>query len=295
MSKHQCDGLAIAINDPVDRVRWACLLEATAPKAGNVHPGASFADLDYLDFVAAAEAVAPILGNAHASDRCGDLTLRCIEATRQKCQSNVNLGIVLLLAPLVIAEARRQHSRTGLQEEVVQVLAGLDREDADAVYRAIRLAKPGGLQAAKAMDVSGPAPSDLMAAMRLSQHRDRIALQYATGFKDLLGDAVLEELQRELRRAQGDWLFAIRRFQLTMLASSVDSLIARKCSVETATAVMRRARDVLESRNQSDAWQTFDCWLRADGNRRNPGTTADLIAAATWVALGEHGGRGKSF
>ncbi|MFN5467079.1 MAG: hypothetical protein ACK5AM_03065 [Pirellulaceae bacterium] len=29
----------------------------------------------------------------------------------------------------------------------------------------------------------------------------------------------------------------------------------------------------------------FDQWLRADGNRRNPGTTADLIAAALMVAL----------
>ena len=29
----------------------------------------------------------------------------------------------------------------------------------------------------------------------------------------------------------------------------------------------------------------FDAWLRADGHRRNPGTTADLIAATLFAAL----------
>jgi len=29
----------------------------------------------------------------------------------------------------------------------------------------------------------------------------------------------------------------------------------------------------------------FDFWLRSDGHRRNPGTTADLIAAALFVLL----------
>jgi len=28
-------------------------------------------------------------------------------------------------------------------------------------------------------------------------------------------------------------------------------------------------------------------WLRADGNRRNPGTSADLVAATLFVALRE--------
>lgn len=31
----------------------------------------------------------------------------------------------------------------------------------------------------------------------------------------------------------------------------------------------------------------FDTWLRADGHRRNPGTTADLIAAGLFVLLRE--------
>jgi triphosphoribosyl-dephospho-CoA synthase len=31
----------------------------------------------------------------------------------------------------------------------------------------------------------------------------------------------------------------------------------------------------------------FDFWLRSDGHRRNPGTTADLITAGLFVTLWE--------
>ena len=34
-----------------------------------------------------------------------------------------------------------------------------------------------------------------------------------------------------------------------------------------------------------DALADFDFWLRADGHRRNPGTTADLVAAALFAGL----------
>ena len=48
-----------------EQIELACVLEATARKPGNVHPGASFDDLCYDDFVKAAAASAPILSRAH--------------------------------------------------------------------------------------------------------------------------------------------------------------------------------------------------------------------------------------
>jgi triphosphoribosyl-dephospho-CoA synthase len=35
------------------------------------------------------------------------------------------------------------------------------------------------------------------------------------------------------------------------------------------------------------ALDDFDVWLRADGHRRNPGTTADFIAAGLFVIFRE--------
>jgi triphosphoribosyl-dephospho-CoA synthase len=37
----------------------------------------------------------------------------------------------------------------------------------------------------------------------------------------------------------------------------------------------------------SDRLAELDAWLRADGNRRNPGTTADLVAGCLSAALRE--------
>jgi triphosphoribosyl-dephospho-CoA synthase len=69
-----------------------------------------------------------------------------------------------------------------------------------------------------------------------------------------------------------------------------DSLIARKCGAETAEHSAAWAGRVLDSgRPESEAYQEqladLDFWLRTDGHRRNPGTTADLIAAGLFVAL----------
>ncbi len=39
----------------------ACLLEATAPKPGNVHRGADFEDLSFGDFLVAATMISPAM------------------------------------------------------------------------------------------------------------------------------------------------------------------------------------------------------------------------------------------
>src|SRR5438552_2117088 len=80
-------------------IRTACLLEATARKAGNVHPRASFADLAYDDFVASADVAAPALSRAREIG-VGRAVFAAIEATRNCVGKNTNLGIVLLLSPL---------------------------------------------------------------------------------------------------------------------------------------------------------------------------------------------------
>src|SRR3954466_2898261 len=80
-------------------VELACILEATAQKPGNVHPRASFADLDYLDFVRAALASSEPLSNAYELG-VGHAVFNAVRDSRGVTRSNVNLGIALLLAPL---------------------------------------------------------------------------------------------------------------------------------------------------------------------------------------------------
>jgi triphosphoribosyl-dephospho-CoA synthase len=267
-------------------VRAACLLEATARKAGNVHPWRSFSDLTYTDFVVAADAIAPILARASQLG-VGRAVYEAVAATRQKVTRNTNLGIVLLLAPLAAVP-----SRVRLADGIRDVLHGLSHVDAEDAYRAIRLAQPGGLGEVDAEDVSGPPTGTLLEVMRFAADRDLIARQYAENFSLVL------ELGMPYLSAVSDfarnWEPAVVGLQLELLARNADSLIVRKCGAQMGEEVSRRAKAVLHSarpgtRRALAEFIRFDRWLRADGNRRNPGTTADLIAAALFAAFREGG------
>src|SRR5712691_9832840 len=92
--------------DIATAAQLACLLEASAPKPGNVSPGRHFADVRYEDFLASAAAIGEPL--AGAGVRTVGATVRlAVDATARWTGSNTNLGIVLLLAPLARAALAR--------------------------------------------------------------------------------------------------------------------------------------------------------------------------------------------
>lgn len=261
----------------------ACLIEATVPKPGNVHRGADFDDLSFFDFQAAAVAIGPAMERAVTDGRIGAAVLDAVRATRQVTATNVNLGIVLLLAPLAAVPLNRP-MLLGLRYS----LSRMTPQDASDVYEAIRLAQPGGLSKVEEADVAGPPPDSLLHAMRLAADRDSIARQYVTDFVDVF-DLVVPELQRGLAKG---WSLsdAIIRTHLRTMCDLPDSLIARKCGIEAARRVAEFAKQVLESGEPGDetyneALADLDFELRSDGHRLNPGTTADLIAAGLFVAL----------
>ncbi|QDS88611.1 ATP:dephospho-CoA triphosphoribosyl transferase [Rosistilla ulvae] len=266
----------------------ACTLEATAPKAGNVYPGQEFADLGFADFLAAASVCGSVF--EHAADRSvGELVLQCVGESRQVTRSNANLGIVLLLAPLAKAAAAMGESanRSALRLELSRQLAGLTPTDGRLVFQAIRESPAGGLGDATTHDVRATESDvDLLEAMRLGQDRDKIAEQYSTDFRFLF-DVVVPCLDSAISD-QGDLLRGISHAQIAMLSSHVDTLIQRKCGDAIAKETRRRARVVADLGRWdvgSAEWIELDRWLRGDANRRNPGTTADLIAAGLFVLI----------
>lgn len=260
----------------------ACLLEVNAPKVGNVHRAADFDDATLNDFAASAVAVGPILQQASQLP-LGEIVLRCVEATRQVAATNTNLGTILLLTPL--AAVPRDMT---LDEGIPQVLDALTSDDADKVYRAIRLAQPGGLGNAEEMDVHSAPPESLLDAMRASASRDAVAGEYGNAFA-----LTLQRVAPGLVAAQAQEISlpnAIVFMQLQLLAEFGDSLIARKCGENLNEQCRARAQRVLKAgspheENYHKALADFDFWLRSDGRQRNPGTTADLIAAGLFVCL----------
>ena len=262
----------------------ACLMEVTAPKVGNVHRGADFEDMTYWDFVVSAVVIGPIMDEAPRRS-LGETVLAAVRATRKAVGVNTNLGTVLLLTPLCMVP-RGESLGVGVRK----VLSELTAPDARQVYEAIRHAQPGGMGTTEHHDLAADAPGDLLEAMRLAADRDLVARQYTEGFSDVL-DRVVPWLSESL--AAGKSLSdAIVETQLRLMAACGESLIARKCGDAIAREASDRASAVLEVLQQDmpayrAALADFDFWLRGDGHRRNPGTTADLLAAGLFAALRE--------
>jgi triphosphoribosyl-dephospho-CoA synthase len=266
------------------RAQVACLWEATARKVGNVHPGADFADTGYVDFLVSAAALGDVLGKT-AAERVGRRVWEAAHWTRRLVGKNTNLGMILLLAPLSLVGCARP-----VRDQVGDLLSGLTVEDTQQVYAAIRLASPGGLGDAPEQDVQDEPTVTLLEAMRLAADRDLIARQYANGFADVFDFGVPAFLDTYDRF--GCVEAAVIDSQLRWLAEYPDSLIARKNGPAVAADVQRRAADVVRigsigTPEGRRAGVELDRRLRSDGNKLNPGTTADLITACLFVALRE--------
>jgi triphosphoribosyl-dephospho-CoA synthase len=262
--------------------QFACLLEATARKPGNVHRFRDFDDVHYLDFVLSASAIAGPMDQAPASS-LGATILGSVEATRRLVASNTNLGMILLLAPLASVPGGED-----LRQGVGRILEQTTVDDASLAYRAIRLAAPGGLGEADDQDVADEPTLTLREAMALAAGRDLVARQYANGFADVFNQA-LPGLEAGLSRGWPVETAIVGAF-LAALAARPDTLIARKRGEPTAIEASRRASNVLglgwpEARQGRQALDDLDAWLRQDGHARNPGATADLITAALFAAL----------
>ncbi|MEC7564364.1 MAG: triphosphoribosyl-dephospho-CoA synthase [Planctomycetota bacterium] len=258
----------------------ACLMEVSAPKPGNVHRGADFDDLKLDDFQASAVAIGPAF-DAARDQGIGVTILTAMRATQAVVSTNTNLGLLLLMAPLARSSAMDQAA-------VQSVLDSLTEQDSHDVYGAISLASAGGLGRQQEMDVGGPPPRSLLEAMQHAQDRDLIAAQYVNGFQQLFEDAVVP-LRKKIEK-QVPLPAAIVQTHVQFMSLHVDSLISRKCGMEVAHEATQRAQKVLRTYNQDkenyeSAVGELDFWLRSDGHRRNPGTTADFIGAAIFVGL----------
>ncbi len=269
-----------------------CRAEVMALKPGNVHVHAAGHGMTVADFLLSADVAAPEIARPGAG--VGERILRAVRATRAAVNCNTNLGILLLTAPL--ARAAETPPARPLRDRLCTVLAELSVEDAEAAYEAIRLAAPGGLGRAAEHDVAGPATVDLRTAMAAARSRDRIAAQYADGYRDVfeVGVACAQAL------AGTDPVPVAEAVYLEFLTAFPDSHVLRKQGESAAAAVMAEARELRRqlAAEKSDAVRhdhlfAFDARLKWQGI--NPGTSADLTVAslfAHWLEEREQAAEG---
>ncbi len=266
--------------DVILHVQTACLWEATARKVGNVHRYADFEGTTHLDFALSAAAIADPLSRALHGWPFGLVLKDAVIATRAACGQNTNLGILLLLLPLLYCDSNHY--------AIPRFLAKLDLGATKDVFEAIRLAAPGGLGDAPKADVKAEPTITILEAMKLAADRDLIARQYANGYRELFEFGVPAFLDAFAKFGRIEP--AVIECQLRWLAAFPDSLIARKKGLAVAEDIQRRANAVLDLGGLDTpeglaAGIALDTHLRTDGNALNPGTTADLVTACLFVAL----------
>ena len=267
---------------------WVCQLEVTAPKPGNVHRGADFEDVTLGDFLSSGIALSSAIDAQPTTGGTGSMILSAVERTNLVCKTNTNLGIVLLVCPLAKLVQRGEPITPQFIAAEIETLTGAESR---AVYQAIAKAKAGGLATADKHDVNDAdgAPDKLIDAMEQARERDMVAKQFCSGYTDVI-EFVLPAIEEGLLRF-GEISHGIVWAHVKTMAQFPDSLISRKLGdavAKKSAAMAAQCLEQLTNADDDDFWRSvgdLDFWLRSDGHRRNPGTTADLITAALYVGV----------
>ena len=272
---------------PADHAELALTLEvASTPKPGNVDRRRDHDDLRFEHFLAGAVGARPGLELAGTvgddPPALGDAFERAVRGMSQQSGGNTQFGCLLLLVPLVRAATTDRLSTDGLRT----ITDTTTVDDAAAFYRAFEhvdvavddppadapdLDVRRGADAVPTLRDRGLTLADVMA---LSADRDGNAAEWADGFERVFAaaDRVLAD--------EGPVTDRLAHAFLDLLAERPDTLVAVEHGRERATDVSREAA---AARGDLDAAEDLAERFLEEGI--NPGTTADLTAAAAFVAL----------
>ncbi|MCS7124451.1 MAG: triphosphoribosyl-dephospho-CoA synthase [Candidatus Bathyarchaeota archaeon] len=293
----------------------AILLEVSADKPGNVNLVVGFEDTDHVHFLASAVAASPLFRLAAERGLAvsrGEISLEevgvgriirdCVaEIGSWQSGGNTLLGTVLLFVPLAVA-AGMTPSEEGffqlseLRLNLKRVVEATTPEDAVAVYEAIRIAKPSGLGKAPDLDVNDSTSTERILRERITLYKvfqiaapyDMICSEWVNNYP-VIFDFAYPRLTRWLKE-DGNINSAVVHAFLEVLAAYPDTFIARKVGMQKAREVSAMAEEILKNGGLKtpagrEKLRLFDAFLRLDGNNLNPGTTADIIAAAIALAV----------
>jgi triphosphoribosyl-dephospho-CoA synthase len=268
---------------PAEHAELALLLEvAGTPKPGNVDREHDLSGLRFEHFLAGSVGARRGLQLAEDGGSVGAAFERGVDGMRQQRGGNTQFGCLLLLVPLVKAAATGNLTPAGATEVVESTTV----EDAANFYRAfehVDVAVGDPPEDADALDVrrgSGAIPTvkerelTFYDVMELSADRDGNAREWTGEFRRTFdaANAILDD--------DGPILDRAARAFLDLLASEPDTLVATQHGVEVAAEVSRLAGD---AQGDPEAVARLADALVEEG--LNPGTTADITAAALFVAL----------
>ena len=267
---------------PAANAELALLLEvASTPKPGNVDRRRDLGSLRFEHFLAGAVGSGEGLRRAEAGAPVGVAFERAVRGMRHQEGGNTQFGCLLLLVPLVRAAAAGDLSPDG----VAGVAESTTVADAADFYRAFErvdvavddppedlsdLDVRRGSDAVPALRERGTTLYDVMAA----SEGDGNAAEWTGGFSRTfdVAEAILAD--------DGPAPDRIARAFVDLLADGEDTLVRTNHGPEAAAETRRRAA---EARGDPERVAELADAFVEEGI--NPGTTADLVCAAAFVAL----------
>jgi triphosphoribosyl-dephospho-CoA synthase len=291
-----------SIDDVVFSAQAACVLEASIDKPGNVGPSHDFDDTRFEDFIISGISMGNAVKRAvefgilyeNGQKGVGGLICTAVDdAARRHRGKNTILGIAMLLIPLSascgICIKNNNFSLSAIRKGVGKVIVGSTPEDTIDLYQAIQISD-AEVGKSDRFDVKDPMSKkrvlrkglNLQDIFRLSKW-DTIARELTSELEItfMIGHP---SLKSEFKRTK-DLKKSILKCFFEILSKVPDTLIERKNSKETAIEVSNEARAILENGLTPKDLACFNEKLRCDGNKYNPGTTADLTAASIMVSI----------
>ncbi len=273
------------MRDAAANGQLALLLEvAGTPKPGNVDRHREYPDLRFEHFLAGAVGARPGLERAASGDDpLGEAFERAVAGMSDRTGGNTQFGALLLLVPLVRAAATDRLDPDG----AASVVESTTVADACGFYRAFDhvdvavddppadIADLDVRRGSDAVEAVRDREVTLADVMALSADVDGVAAEWTNDFPRSFAAAerLLADDGPVTRRAS--------RCFLRVLAEEPDTFVVTRNGREVAEEVTRRARAALDG--DEDAATLADELVDRDVN---PGTSADIVAAGLFVALG---------
>jgi triphosphoribosyl-dephospho-CoA synthase len=288
----------------------AILLEASAHKPGNVNIVTNFDSTRYEHFLASAVAAAPSFeqaaergiavsaGEVRPADAgIGRIIRDCVSRVNVwQHGGNTLLGTIILLVPIAAAAGATQFGDQApeipkLRKRLKLMIESTTPGDAVNVYEAIGIASPAGLGAVPEFDINDPNSASrilgegvsLYSVFKMAAGYDTVCSEWVNNYP-ITFDLAYPSLSKRIAKGEDSDKAIVSSF-LEILSKVPDTFIARKAGMAKAREVSASAAKVLklggfETAEGRRSLGVFDRSLREEGNLLNPGTTADVMAAA---------------
>lgn len=209
---------------------------------------------------------------------------------------------MILVSPIAVAAGMTYAMKENifeihqLRENLKRVIESTMSEDTVDVYEAIRIAKPSGLGKAPELDVNDSNSVNrivkesitLYQVFKIASAYDRVCSEWVGNYP-VTFQVAYPYLMKQISEAKDLNKTIIHTF-LKVLAEYPDTFIARKIGIEKAKEVSVKANEILELGGLETSLgrkslHEFDLELRRSSNDLNPGTTADIVAAALALCI----------